>query len=190
VEIHFVTSNKDKLEEFEDILGFKLKRVNLELDEIQAVEVKKVTKHKTRQAFGKVKRPVICEDTGLYFEEWGGLPGALAKLFGEKIGYDKLCKVLKGSRRAKAQTVIGFFDGRNYKSFIGEIRGKITKTPKGENGFGWDTIFIPQGHRKTFAQMDFGEKNKISMRKIALEKFKKFLKQQNAPKKHFRRKSY
>lgn len=185
VEIYFVTSNKNKLKEFEGILEFKLKRINLELEEIQVVDVRKVTEYKTKQAFGRIKKPVICEDTGLYFKEWGGLPGALTKLFGERMGYNKLCKMLGKSKLATAQTVIGFFDGKSYKSFIGEIEGKIAKTPKGRNGFGWDTIFIPNGHKKTFAQMDFKEKNKVSMRKIALEKFKKFLKQKYARKKHF-----
>jgi XTP/dITP diphosphohydrolase len=173
--IYLVTSNKNKFKEFKEILGFKLKRVSLELDEIQAIEVEKVVEHKTKQAFNKIKKPVICEDTGLYFKEWNGLPGALAKLFDKTIGYRNLCKILKSNRKAKAQTVIGYFDGKNYKSFIGEISGRIAKSPRGKNGFGWDVIFIPHGYSKTFAQMSSGEKNQISMRKIALEKLRSFL---------------
>jgi len=174
--ICLVTSNKEKLREFEKILGFKLKNISLDLNEIQAVEVKKVVEHKTKQAFEIIKKPIITEDTGLYFEAWNGLPGALAKLFDRTIGYRSLCKLLKNNRRARAQTVIGYFDGKNYKSFIGETPGTIARTPKGKNGFGWDLIFIPRGHKKTFAQMTSEEKNAISMRKIALEKLRKFFK--------------
>ena len=173
--IYLATSNKEKLREFEEILGFNLKQIELDLDEIQAVEVEKVVEHKTKQAFDKIKKPVITEDTGLYFEAWNGLPGALIKLFDETVGYANLCELLGENRKAKAQTIVGYFDGKNYRSFIGEISGKIAPSPKGKTGFGWDIIFIPDGYEKTFAEMKPEEKNKISMRKIALEKFKEFL---------------
>ena len=62
------------------------------------------------------------------------------------------------------------------KEFIGEISGIIAPEAKGTTNFGWDIIFIPEGYQKTFAEMTFKEKNKISMRKIALEKFREFCK--------------
>jgi len=176
MEIYFVTSNKNKLKEFEEILGFKLKNISLDLKEIQSIDAKEVVIYKAKEAFKIIKKPVIVEDSALYFEAWNGLPGALIKLFESKIGYKTLCKILGKNRKAKAQTVIGYFDGRNYKNFIGEIEGKISFKPKGKNGFGWDVIFIPKGHQKTFAQMSQKEKNEISMRKIALERFKEFCK--------------
>jgi len=183
MEICFVTSNENKLREFEEILGFNLKQIELDLDEIQAVEVEKVVEHKTKQAFERIKKPVITEDTGLYFEAWNGLPGALIKWFDKTIGYANLCELLGKNRKAKAQTIVGYFDGKNYRSFIGEISGKIASRPKGNAGFGWDIIFIPDGYKKTFAEMRPEEKNKISMRKIALEKFKEFLRRQFLKKK-------
>ncbi len=173
--IYLVTSNKDKFREFRQILGIDLKRADLELEEIQAIEVEKVIMSKTKQAFGKIKEPVICEDSGLYFEEWGGLPGALIKLFEENLGYGKICELLSENRKALAKTVVSYFNGKNYQSFIGKIEGKIAKTPQGKGGFGWDTIFIPKGFENTFAQMSLEQKNEISMRRIAAEKLKKFL---------------
>lgn len=173
--IYLVTSNKGKVKEFEEILGFKLRHIDLDLDEIQAVEIAEVIEYKAKQAFKKVKKPIIVDDTGLYFEAWNGLPGALSKVFDKTIGYGKLCKLLEKNRRAKAQTVIGYFDGKNYKKFVGEISGSISRLPRGKNGFGWDLIFVPQGCNKTFAQMSSKEKNEISMRKIALEKLRDFL---------------
>jgi len=170
-----ITGNQNKVREFEQILGFKLNHVALDLDEIQTIEVEKVVEHKAKEAYKKVKKPVIVEDTGLYFDEWHGLPGALIKFFGQTVGYDNLGKMLKKNRQAKAQTVIGYFDGKNYKSFVGEIFGTISCLPKGQTGFGWDIIFVPNGYKKSFAQMSVEEKNKISMRKIALMKLKKFL---------------
>lgn len=175
MKIYFATSNKNKFNEFENILGFKLNQLNIDLDEIQAIDVEKVVEHKTRQAYKIIKKPVITEDTGLYFEEWGGLPGALAKFFDQTIGYKNLCQMLKSNRRAKAQTVIGYFDGKSYRSFKGEVKGTIARRPKGKNNFGWDIIFIPNGCKKTYAELTSQEKNKISMRKKALNKFKRFL---------------
>jgi XTP/dITP diphosphohydrolase len=172
--IYFVTSNKNKLREFEEILGFSINNIALDLDEIQAIEVEKVVKHKVKQAFEKVKKPVIAEDTGLYIESLNGLPGALGKFFDKTIGYSRLCKLVHGNRKALAKTVIGYFDGLKYRDFVGKIEGSIAKEAKGDNNFGWDIIFIPKGFNITLAQMSSEEKNKISMRKIALEKFKEF----------------
>ncbi len=171
----FVTKNKDKIREAEEILGFQIKKADLLVDEIQAVEVERVIEKKAKQAFEKIKKPVICEDSGLYFESWNGLPGALIKIFEERLGQEKICKMLAEKREAKAKSTIGYFDGNEYRDFVGEISGKIAQFPRGNNGFGWDPIFIPQGFDKTFAQMTKEEKNKISMRKIAFNKFKRFL---------------
>lgn len=174
MKIYFATGNKNKFKEFKDILGFKLNQINVDLDEIQAIDVEKVVEHKTKQAYKIIKKPVITEDTGLYFEEWRGLPGALAKFFDQSIGYKNLCRMLKSNRRAKAQTVIGYFNGKRYQSFIGEVKGMIAKKPRGKDNFGWDIIFIPDGCNKTYAELTIQEKNRISMRKKALYKFKDF----------------
>jgi len=175
MEIYFVTINKNKHREFEQILGMRLKRIRLDLDEIQSIEVEKVVEHKTKQAFEKIKKPVIVEDTGLYFKAWNGLPGALAKFFDKTIGYGNLCKLLKGNREAWAETVIGYFDGKRFRKFKGKVLGRISQEPRGNNNFGWDIIFVPTGFKKTFAEMTSEEKNKISMRRIALEKLRRFL---------------
>jgi XTP/dITP diphosphohydrolase len=69
--------------------------------------------------------------------------------------------------------VIGYSNGKEVLFFEGIIKGKIVKQ-KGESGFGWDPIFVPEGKTKTFAEMTIKEKNSISHRKKALEKFKKY----------------
>jgi len=173
--INFVTSNQHKFKEFSEIFGVPLAQVDLDLEEIQAVDVRKVAEHKARQAFTIVKKPVIVADTGLYFEAWNGLPGALAKWFDQTIGYSKLCNLLGKDRVARAQTVIGYYDRQGYRAFVGEIKGEIAKIPKGNYAFGWDIIFMPKGCDQTFAEMGKEAKNKISMLKIAIDQFKNFL---------------
>ncbi|MFZ3054675.1 MAG: RdgB/HAM1 family non-canonical purine NTP pyrophosphatase [Minisyncoccales bacterium] len=171
----FATGNHQKLKEFEDILGIKLNHSDLDLDEIQSTEVEEVAKHKVKQVYDLLKEPVIVEDTGLYFEELNGLPGALVKFFVKKLTLEKICSLIKENRKAKAVTCIAYFDGENLKTFIGETKGKIAEEPRGTNGFGWDPIFIPEGYDKTFAELADEEKTSKFMRKEAIEKLKEFL---------------
>ena len=175
MKINFVTSDQYKFKEFAEISGLDLAQVDLDLEEIQAVDVGKVAEHKARQAFVMIKKPVIVVDTGLYCEAWNGLPGALAKWFDQTIGYAKLCNLLGKDRAARAQTVIGYYDQNGYRAFSGEVFGEIAKNPRGDYAFGWDVIFAPKGFNQTFAEMGKIEKNKISMLKIAIDKFKDFL---------------
>ncbi len=171
----FITGNKNKVKEFQEILGFKLDHMGLDLEEIQEIDIKKVSEDKARKAFNIVKKPVIVEDTGLFFEALNGLPGALIKWFEERLTYLEICNLLKENRNATARTCVSYYNGNNLKQFIGEVHGQISKTPKGKNGFGWASIFIPNGSNKTFAEMNSKEKYSLSMRKIALDKLKKDL---------------
>jgi XTP/dITP diphosphohydrolase len=83
----------------------------------------------------------------------------------------------KGSERlARARVVLGYYypdSGR--RIFQGEVIGTIAPEPRGTSNFGWDNIFIPEGSTKTYAEMSLDEKNQTSMRKKAVDEFKKFL---------------
>lgn len=171
----FITGNKNKVKEFQEILGFNLDHMSLDIEEIQEIDIKKVSENKARKAFNIVKKPVIVEDTGLFFEELNGLPGALIKWFEKRLTHSEICNLLKENRNATAEICITYFNGKELKQFESKIKGKIALKPKGENGFGWDKIFIPNGKDKTFAEMNSKEKYIFSMRKIALDKLKKDL---------------
>ncbi|MDP3785453.1 MAG: RdgB/HAM1 family non-canonical purine NTP pyrophosphatase, partial [bacterium] len=173
--MYFVTSNKNKLKEFEKILGIRPEQIEIDLEEIQEIEVEKVVEHKVLEAYEKVGKPVIVEDTGLYIEAWKGFPGALAKWVGKTIGFENIPTMLQGDRSAYAKTIIGYYDGNHLELFEGKIAGRIPEGARGEYGFGWDSIFIPEGRERTFAEIAVDEKNAISMRRLALEKLKSFL---------------
>ncbi len=165
-----ITGNKNKLKEFEDILGIKINSKDLNIEEIQAVDVEKVSEYKARKAYEILKEPVLVEDTGLFFDELNGLPGALIKSFLERLSKQEICDILKNNRKAIAKTCICYFNGKDIDFFTGEVRGEIALSPRGEKGFGFDDIFIKEGSNKTFAEIE--NKNDISMRKLALEKLK------------------
>lgn len=175
----FVSGNKNKVLEFEEILGFKLQNEPLDLIEIQSINVEEVSKYKLIDAYNKLQKPVIIEDTGVYMEELNGFPGALIKYYFNGIGDYRLCEFY-GNTNIKAETVIGYYDGENMEFFKGEVNGVIADIPRGDNGFGWDNIFIPNDQEhKTFAEMSSNEKNLFSMRKKALDKLKFFLVNKN-----------
>ena len=171
--LKFVTSNIDKFREASDLLECSLDQVSgLNIDEIQASDIKKIAAHKAKQAFGVLRSPVLVEDSGLIFTAWNGLPGALVKWFEISVGCHGLLKMLEGfdNREAFAVCVAVAFDGQEMLLAKGERKGKIARSMRGDKGFGWDVIFIPEHHEKTYAEMNFNEKNAISHRRMAFEK--------------------
>lgn len=174
----FATKNKNKLREVGEILGRSLEQISIELFEPQGVNVEDVVREKAEDAFQKTGMFVLVEDTSLEFVAWNGLPGALIKWFLETIGNEGILKMLSSetNRAAIAKTAVGFFDGTQARVFVGEISGTVPETIRGTGGFGWDPIFVPGGHEKSFAEMTSVEKNTISMRKLALERMKAELK--------------
>lgn len=175
-QLKFVTGNANKVLEASKILGCPLEQVStLIIHEIQTHEINKIVEHKAQQAYEILKCPVLVEDSGLIFTAWNGLPGALVKWFEISVGCGGLLKMLEGfeNREAFAICMTAIFDGREMCVTKGEVKGKIADSVRGENGFGWDAIFIPDRHEQTYAEMSFSDKNAISHRRQAFEKLKK-----------------
>lgn len=174
--INFVTSNQGKIIEAKEILKVEIVSVKIEkLDEVQTNDPLECVSKKAISAFNFFKKPVLVDDTSLFFSSLNGLPGVFIDYFMEALSNDGLLKLLvnEKDRTAIAQTSLCYFDGQKSLVVFGKVRGRIAKEKKGENGFGWDAIFIPDGSEKTFAEMTSQEKNKISMRRLALEQLKK-----------------
>jgi non-canonical purine NTP pyrophosphatase (RdgB/HAM1 family) len=176
-----VSGNKNKAREIERILNIPLKVVDKELEEIQELDVEKVALHKVNQAYEIVKSPVIVDDVSFEIAAWSGFPGPLIKWLLHASGGDNasvMLRMLEGvvDRRVIAKLAIGFHDGESAKVFIGECPGTVARQIRGENGFGWDPVFIPDGYEDTFAEMDPKIKDSISHRGKALSQFSDFLK--------------
>lgn len=176
----FVTSNKEKIEEANKILeGFELENINLDLPELQG-ERNIVVKEKAKLAAEKLQKSCFVEDTSLCFEALKGLPGVYIREFSEKLGREGLVNLLAGheNKNAEAVAMIGYCEpGKDPVCFEGKTKGTIVN-PRGDR-FWWDPIFQPEGHNKTFAEMTIEQKNIISHRKKALEKFREFLNNQD-----------
>ena len=176
--LNFITGNEGKLKEVQEIIGDirHIVKRDIDLPEIQEIDAHEIIKDKLERAKDHHKEEFIVEDTSLYLEALGGLPGPLIKWFLKTIGNEGLFEICNklGKYGAEAKTIIGYLDKKgNIEFFEGSIKGKIC-SPKGE-GFGWDPIFCTEGYEKCFGEFTSEEKNKISMRKIALEKLKNSL---------------
>ena len=174
--LYFITGNKNKFLEVKSMLP-EVEQLEIDLEEIQEVDAHKIIQAKLKEAQKKHSGAFIIEDTSLYLKCLGGLPGPLIKWFMQTIGIEGIYNLtLKlGNNTAEAKTIIGYANSKgDIQFFEGSILGKIVK-PSGPTTFGWDPIFMPEDQGKTFQQMSKEEKNKMSMRRVAVEKLKRYL---------------
>ena len=166
----FVTGRAEKALEAER-LGFRFERVDLDLAEPQALDPADIVESKARDAYAKLARPVVVEDSGLAVRAWKGFPGALVKWLEKSAGLEAMARMLDRfpDRSATATCAVAYFDGRRVVRGRGEVRGAIADAPRGEGGFGWDALFIPEGSSRTFAEMSGEEKDRVSHRRKAWE---------------------
>ena len=177
--ITFITGNASKAGQLSRHLDYPVFHKKLHLAEIQSLNLDEIVDHKAREAYRQLGQPVLVEDTSLIFCALGKLPGPLIKWFLAELGNEGLCKFLDGykDRRASAKVCFGLYDGETLETFEGIMEGSIADKPRGEEGFGWDPIFIPSGQQKTWGEMSVEEQKDTSMRRVALKKLESFLRE-------------
>ena len=139
---------------------------------------------KAEYVFEHYNSPCISDDTGLEVAVLNGEPGVLSARYAgdHKSSQDNielLLKNLKGKEdwSARFKTVITFIEEGNVHQFEGIIEGRIIDQQRGENGFGYDPVFIPGNYNETFAELPDETKNLISHRAIATQKLIRFVKE-------------
>ena len=182
------SNNKHKLEEMRAILGGKVEILSLsdinchdEIPEEQdAIEGNAL--QKARYIHDKFGIDCFADDTGLEVECLNGAPGVYsARYAGEHPTFDdniaKLLANMEGheNRKARFRTAIALILGEKEYIFEGEVKGQIIKEYRGQNGFGYDPVFLPDGYNQTFAELPAEIKNKISHRGNAAKKLADFL---------------
>lgn len=176
--LYFITGNKGKLAEAKAIIP-EIEGLDINLPELQGIDAHKIIAAKLKAALEHQNVEFVVEDTSLYYEGLNGLPGPLIKWFLETVGVEGLFKFAQGFgvQKATAKTIVGYAkDSNDIQFFEGSINGQVVE-PRGEQGFGFDPVFQPDGYNQTFAEMGQVEKNKISMRKAAFMKLKEYLEQ-------------
>jgi non-canonical purine NTP pyrophosphatase (RdgB/HAM1 family) len=179
-DIVFITGNQHKADYLAKWLGMPINHQKVDLTEIQSLDAHEVVEHKVREAYKITGSPVLVEDISLTFHALGRLPGTLIKWFLEELGNEGLCKLLNSydNRSATASITYGLFDGETVRMFEAEILGNIPLKPRGNLGFGWNAVFVPDGTDKTYAEMTDEELEPFSHRAKAVAKLKEFLQTQ------------
>lgn len=162
--VTFITGNQGKADFLAKHLGLPVAHQKLDLDEIQSINLHEIAEHKARQAYEMLGTPVLVEDVSLAIQALGRLPGPFIKWFLLELGLDTICKLAAGNNGAVASVCFVYYDGHRLEFFDGSINGRIAAHPAGNNGFGFDKIFVPVGHNTTFAQMSNRELEKHSLR--------------------------
>ena len=137
---------------------------------------------KANTIYSKYQIPCISDDTGLEVDALDGRPGVLSARYAgqpsnSQNNIQKLLKDMQGfeNRSARFRTIICLINQDDKLFFEGVVNGCITHSIFGDQGFGYDPIFIPDGHKKTFAQISLNAKNQISHRSQAVNKLVKYL---------------
>jgi non-canonical purine NTP pyrophosphatase, rdgB/HAM1 family len=188
----FATNNQHKIDEVKAALpaNFKiitLKDAGIDIDIPEPYDtLQENAAEKARTIFSLTQTDCFSEDTGLEVKALNNEPGVKsARYAGEDKSFqkniDKLLFNLKGhqNRKARFRTVVCLILNRNEHYFEGICEGRIIDQMKGNGGFGYDPVFLPDGAEKTLAEMSMDEKNKISHRKKAIDKLVTFLNQLN-----------
>ncbi len=164
-----VTQNEHKLRELRPLFEeyeVLFETTSLEKFEIRSNEVERVALEAAKIAYFEAKQPVVLDDTGLYIDSLDGFPRSYAAFVLKTIGKQGILKLMQGvqDRSARFVTGVGFSDGETLATFKGVMKGSIAEKEVGEEGFGYDPIFIPEGETRTYAQLSFPEKVSISHR--------------------------
>lgn len=186
--ICFATNNQHKLDEVRQILGDRFELISLkeagfegEIPETHET-LEENSLEKAQYVYERIQTPVFSDDSGLEVEALGGKPGVhSAHYAGTRDAGINMEKVLTelGSninRKAQFRAVVTYIDQNGHCQFEGIVEGSLTNSVQGKDGFGYDPIFIPTGHEKTFAELSAEIKNGISHRKRSVEKLAKHLK--------------
>lgn len=189
VKICFATNNQHKLREIQAILGDSFELITLK--DIQCLEelpetnrtIEANSMQKAQFVWDHYQIPCFADDSGVEVFALNGEPGVDSAYYAgpQKNDEENLLLLLKNmegviNRSAQFKTVVTFVDGHITQQFEGIIKGTIIQEKRGQNGFGYDPIFIPDGFEKTFAEMSLEEKKAISHRSIAFLQLQKYLK--------------
>lgn len=184
----FATNNKHKIEEIQHLLGARFNLISLsslghqeDIPENQGT-LEGNALEKARFISHAYNTDCFADDTGLEIDVLHGEPGVYSARYAgpaksSMANMQKVLEKLKGvqNRKARFRTVIALvWKGSEYL-FEGTVEGTIIESPRGTMGFGYDPIFVPDGHQVTFAEMNLSDKNLISHRARATRKLVDFL---------------
>ena len=166
VRFTLVTGNRNKLLEAERILGCPIRCEPIDLPEIQSLDLAEVLRAKGEEAWRRLRRPLVVEETGLDLDALNGFPGPLVKWMLEAVGPVGIARAAHAldDPRATACCALIYRDADTTLVAAGETHGSLVLEPRGDSGFGWDPIFVPAGRSETYAELGERIKDQVGHR--------------------------
>lgn len=184
--INYITGNQSKFDEAKEIFKNKdidLIKKDLKIEEIKSLDQKKVIIDKARKAYNILKKPLIIDDVGIYFNAYNNFPGTYTRFLYEAIGYDGIKKLLKDKgNSAYFKILICYKDKDAEMVFEGVLNGRIieNKSDVINKNFQYDSIFIPESYEIPLSEIALEKRAEFSHRKIAIDKLIKWINDKNA----------
>ena len=178
--LYFATSNKWKFKLARGYFrtrGIDLKQFEIDMPESRSEEGEEIAREKADYAYGKLKRPLFVLDGSFHIRALNNFPKSYIKFTDKYIGAEGILKLMENveDRSCTYKSAVSYCEpGKEAISFLGEEKGTIAEEIRGNNGFGHDPIFIPEGSEKTYGEMQNFE-NLKRFRKKAVEKLKNYL---------------
>jgi len=177
--VKFLTGNKHKFQEAYGILsplGLEIEIVDAKGMEFQDDDINIIASSSAKVAKKTISGPLIVEDAGLFIRNLNNFPGPYSSYVYKTLGCEGILKLMAdvGDRNAEFRSAVAYIDDVTApvaKIFSGSIKGVISYTSSGINGFGFDPIFVPTCSDLTFGEMELGAKSKISHRGESLRLF-------------------
>ena len=175
--VWFITENQDKFREARSILdsqGIQIRQLKRAKVEIQDSSLEKIARHAIKTASVDRRGLLLVEDSGLFIDALRGFPGPFSSYVYKTIGLKGILSLMHDQRKRNAyfQTSIAVASANvSPMVFTGTVRGSVSREIRGNSGFGYDPIFIPEGFKATFGQTKADFKNKTSHRARAFLKF-------------------
>lgn len=161
-----VSGNRGKIAEARRAVGEGLEAVEVDLPEIQSLSFLEVVEEKAAEAWRRLGRPLVVEEAGLELSAMNGFPGPLVKWMLEAVGAEGIARnaVALGDTGATARCLLLYRDAHRTVIGEGSTAGILVLPPRGDGGFGWDPVFLPEGETRTFAELAGPEKDAVSHR--------------------------
>lgn len=171
--IFLVTGNVHKLEEWRRQLpsDIEINSIDIDLPEIQSIDPEEIVADKAKRAYEAAGKPVVVEDVSAGLEKLNGLPGPFVKFFIKRLGEDALFQLAgEEGQPASVSCSVAYYDGDTLLTVRGDIKGTVVKS-RGDNGFGFDKTFVPDGQTLSYAEMSEEQKDGVSHRSVAIKIF-------------------
>ncbi len=174
MQINLITSNPGKVKEFKLALGSEIKvnHIKKQYKELRSDDNREIAEESSKRLAEEMKIPVVVEDSGLFIKALNDFPGTCSSYIHKRIGIKGLLRLMESikDRECYYRSAVAYCEpGKAPISFLGEEKGDIAQEIRGSYGFGHDPIFMPEGSKKTYGEMENCETIKKFRRNAILQ---------------------